>query len=258
MQGLYRLRDTLDEFFTLSELNTFSFDLGIDFDNIPGQTKKEKAQELVAYCYRGSRLTDLVDRATQLKPNVDWASLVPADVASGRTMPVVDTLQPGATPSLAPEQMQLLLQLLGPALNLETIQKNSYAQSQFEAYYAIWNGLQKLDAAGDDLWAAPDNENIFQFAQLLDTTSTMVEENAIFLEEQDYQELRELLGCFGEYRLGKARLIQMTNRDYLGMIDQYSANEQIQKNRAHKQHYEQVLDRIRLSFRQRLKQSTSS
>ena len=46
------LRQILAERFNEGELRTLCFDLGIDYENLPGQGKADKARELVAYFQR--------------------------------------------------------------------------------------------------------------------------------------------------------------------------------------------------------------
>ena len=45
--------------------------MGIDYDDLPGQGKKDKARELIAYCQRYGRL-DLVAKLRELHPTVSW------------------------------------------------------------------------------------------------------------------------------------------------------------------------------------------
>ena len=53
------LRDILVTYFNDGELRDLCFDLGIDYENLGGEGKAGKARELVAYCVRHNRLTDL-------------------------------------------------------------------------------------------------------------------------------------------------------------------------------------------------------
>jgi hypothetical protein len=78
--NLAELRKNLSTYFSLDELNTLCFDLGIDFDNLGGETKEGKARELVKYSYRNGRLEELLKGAKQSKPNVDWEPVAPAEL----------------------------------------------------------------------------------------------------------------------------------------------------------------------------------
>lgn len=64
------IQHALDQFFSLEELELLSFELGIDFDNLPGTTKERKAQEIVLFVDRRSQLEMLVQAVHEMRPNV--------------------------------------------------------------------------------------------------------------------------------------------------------------------------------------------
>lgn len=66
------LRDQLVKYFNDNELNDLCFDLNIDYQNIPGQTKQDKARELITYCQRHHLLDDLTKRCQELRPQQSW------------------------------------------------------------------------------------------------------------------------------------------------------------------------------------------
>jgi hypothetical protein len=55
-----RLRQILAERFDEGELRTLCFDLGIEYDDLPGKGRADKARELVAYLERRDRIPDLI------------------------------------------------------------------------------------------------------------------------------------------------------------------------------------------------------
>ncbi len=60
---LIELRKTLSTRFGLEELRTLCFDLGIDYDDLPGEGKPAKARELIIHlerCHRVPELEDLI------------------------------------------------------------------------------------------------------------------------------------------------------------------------------------------------------
>jgi predicted component of type VI protein secretion system len=65
-------RENLTNSFSESELNDLCFDLGIDYDNLAGQTKSAKARELILYIQRRGWLNQLIARCRELRPNLDW------------------------------------------------------------------------------------------------------------------------------------------------------------------------------------------
>jgi hypothetical protein len=71
-ESLVNLRQKLVEYFSIEELRTLCFDLGVEFDNLGGEGKVGKARELVAHLQRRGRIPELVDVASKLRPNVSW------------------------------------------------------------------------------------------------------------------------------------------------------------------------------------------
>ncbi len=71
------LRQTLTDLFDDGELRTLCFDLGIGYDDLPGQSKADKARELVAYVNRHGRLADLLATCRELRPKAAWPVVAP-------------------------------------------------------------------------------------------------------------------------------------------------------------------------------------
>jgi hypothetical protein len=70
--GLGTLRQNIERYFNLDELNNLAFDLGINYENLSGQTLQAKSRELVNYCQRHNLLRALVERCIELRSQVDW------------------------------------------------------------------------------------------------------------------------------------------------------------------------------------------
>lgn len=64
------IQHALNQFFDKNELGQLSFELGIDFENLPGSTKESKTRELVMFVDRRGQLEMLVDHIRQMRPNV--------------------------------------------------------------------------------------------------------------------------------------------------------------------------------------------
>lgn len=62
------IRDVLVARFSLSDLHTLAFDLGIDREEIAGATKSDYARELVTYCSRRGLLPALVAVIRKARP----------------------------------------------------------------------------------------------------------------------------------------------------------------------------------------------
>lgn len=72
---LTRLREILDTHFSDGELRTICFDLDVEYNNLPGEGKADKARELIAYLERHGQIGELVETGRQLRPDVRWVSL---------------------------------------------------------------------------------------------------------------------------------------------------------------------------------------
>jgi len=71
-EHLAKLRQILATRFDEEELRTLCFDLGINYDDLPGQGNANKARELIAYLDRHDRISELVSIGKQLRPDVAW------------------------------------------------------------------------------------------------------------------------------------------------------------------------------------------
>lgn len=67
---LVTLRRLLNSLFDQEELRDLVFDLAIEYDDLPGAAKKDKARELVAFCRRHGRLAELKGAIHQRRPGV--------------------------------------------------------------------------------------------------------------------------------------------------------------------------------------------
>lgn len=70
------LRTQMSQLFNKSELATLCFDLGINYENISGDTLDDKVQNLILFCQRRTRLGDLVHACQRSRPHVSWADLL--------------------------------------------------------------------------------------------------------------------------------------------------------------------------------------
>lgn len=68
------LRDLLAERFTADELRDLALALGIDYDDIPGKTRINKAGELPAYLNRRGQIGKLLEAGPKVRPDIDWAT----------------------------------------------------------------------------------------------------------------------------------------------------------------------------------------
>jgi hypothetical protein len=83
---LQELRQLLTTHFSYPELNTLCFDLSIVYDDLPGERRTDKAQELIEYLYRRQRLPDLITLLQRERPKVNWPD-IPKEFAFETTSP---------------------------------------------------------------------------------------------------------------------------------------------------------------------------
>lgn len=69
---LTQLRQILSERFSEAELRILTFDLGLDYETLPGDNKNIKAMELVEAMNRRNRLQDLITEGQRHRQDVSW------------------------------------------------------------------------------------------------------------------------------------------------------------------------------------------
>ncbi len=73
-----QLRQNLVAYFGDEELRTLSFDLGVEYDTLPGQGKEGKARDLVTRLHQTGRISELVEMCRARRPHVAWMDIVEA------------------------------------------------------------------------------------------------------------------------------------------------------------------------------------
>jgi tetratricopeptide (TPR) repeat protein len=74
-EELAKLRQNLVKHFNNEELNTLSFDLGVDYELLPGDSKEAKARELILYLERRGGVDELIKKCYELRPKVSWEEM---------------------------------------------------------------------------------------------------------------------------------------------------------------------------------------
>lgn len=64
------VQHALNQFFDLGELRQLAFEVGVEFDNLQGNRKEDKARELVLFVDRRGQLEMLVQQIGLMRPNV--------------------------------------------------------------------------------------------------------------------------------------------------------------------------------------------
>lgn len=73
LSAILILAKKIDHFYSLEELRHLTFSLNIEWENLAGTTRVEKAFSTVQHCYKRDRLSDLIEKLKVERPmNIDW------------------------------------------------------------------------------------------------------------------------------------------------------------------------------------------
>ena len=73
--NLTKLRDQINEAFDEEELRDLCFELGVDYESLGGRGKAANVREFIIYCQRHHLFSQLQTALTQVRPNINWASI---------------------------------------------------------------------------------------------------------------------------------------------------------------------------------------
>ena len=74
-----KLYAMINECFDNAEIRELCFRLDLDYEDLSGDTKKVKIQELIAKCRRTSQLVALIECCEEKRPNFDWQAIINQD-----------------------------------------------------------------------------------------------------------------------------------------------------------------------------------
>ena len=75
LKPIVSIHDAMVEFFNLTELQTFVFDIGVFWDKLPGESLQSKVRELILHCERNEIMHRLIRQLHEDKPHLDWSTL---------------------------------------------------------------------------------------------------------------------------------------------------------------------------------------
>jgi len=159
---LVKLRQILDRCFDEGELRTLCFDLAVDYDDLPGEGRRNKARELVIYLERRGRIPKLARIGARRRPNESWQdTFEPArgvlagsqDGPFGRVREIFRARQPREKPVLGTvtdmtsfaEMLEILRQNgIRPVLCLDEFEEFIQPSAEFDDHFL--NTLRSLGA----------------------------------------------------------------------------------------------------------------
>lgn len=148
--------------------------------------------------------------------------------------------------------------------NFEVSKSNNLNSHQFDQYFELWKSLQELHSISHELWDLNDEVNLVQFATQLKKTRKLVHQQHILFKDSDRQKLFAVLQAFGEIKVGTRMLREIRSEadihNFLNeviitsnSVPQREVIKQIvNDNEDYKLDYEEVVERIRISFRESL------
>ena len=86
-----------------------------------------------------------------------------------------------------------------------------YNEQQFTLYNELWSSLFDLFSIGDDLWTRAERQKLVKFAKQLRSTKEAVEKGSLFIEDDHYQQLHNILDAFANYEAEKVVLSSCEN-----------------------------------------------
>lgn len=133
-----------------------------------------------------------------------------------------------------------------------------YSESQFHLYNDLWSSLCDLRIAGDSLWEEANSINARRFAQQLQKTRDMVQKRSLLIEDAHYEALKKLMQEFGDFNLGKTRLLELRRNQFpLQDLADHDVNRVIQQNRLKKEAYSKLLTELERSLKDQLRNPTT-
>lgn len=63
---------TMEQAYSEADLRTLSFDMGIDYESLPGEEKREKIRAIVGHFYRRNTLQIFIEFLEGDRPNWKW------------------------------------------------------------------------------------------------------------------------------------------------------------------------------------------
>jgi hypothetical protein len=74
-ESLSELRQTITRLFSEQDLRTLCFDVGVDYDDLAGETKESKVRELILHQYRRGLLRNLIVKCAERRADIHWRNL---------------------------------------------------------------------------------------------------------------------------------------------------------------------------------------
>lgn len=132
-----------------------------------------------------------------------------------------------------------------------------YSEHQFNLYNELWKSLCELKHVGEELWEQANSTTIKKFSKQLRITKSIVEKSALLIEDQHYIELIHILDEFGNFEVGKLRLLTLRNRQVHELeqegVNEYEVRRVIDQNRQIKNDFNSMVLGLSTSFKSQIR-----
>lgn len=132
-----------------------------------------------------------------------------------------------------------------------------YSEKQFELYNNLWKVLWDLKKKADELWENADPQELPGLSKKVWVVKEAVNINVLIIEEVHFEQLLNIVKRFEDFEFGKKQLVQLRNKSAHQVqeigVSQEMVRQVIEKNRATKQDYDQLISDLAISFRNQIK-----
>ncbi len=90
---LVQLQSQMAQAFNVEELKDLCFQLGVAYENIPGEGRDNKVRELIQYLERRGQINALLTLCEQERPNLNWRVIKPRAAQKKRVEPIPSATQ---------------------------------------------------------------------------------------------------------------------------------------------------------------------
>jgi|SRR3989344_694155 len=136
---------------------------------------------------------------------------------------------------------------------------NLINESQFKAFNELWKSLMNLKREAEILWNELDKRKLSKFVESIKEAHISFQNNSLVLNKEDYDDLKEILDQFWNYKIGKERLIEMSDEEIQeayhlsgAMAISNPRQSQVWSNESIKRKYEGLLENLREKFQAKM------
>ncbi len=139
-------------------------------------------------------------------------------------------------------------------LEIAKLKLAPYSEHQFNTYNDLWSHLCSLRRSMEILWqVALTPETFDDFAAKLDAASAKLEESALLIEPQHYEELWLILETFITFKMGNQTVLEIWHNMQAGKpLDDYRVRELVDGNGDTRNRLNAYLPQMRLCLQSQL------